>query len=61
MESEFEKQLNTLQLDAAAKTKIMQIVQFAGEEFPCVSCPSKDECNSFNWFSKWFGEKSSEK
>jgi len=25
-------------------------------EFPCLSCPSKDECNSFKWFLTWFGK-----
>jgi hypothetical protein len=53
--SEFEKQLNTLKLEAETKTKILQILQAAGAEYPCVSCPSKDECNSFKWFIKWFG------
>jgi hypothetical protein len=56
MESEFEKQLSSLQLDPAAKTKVRQLILSAGAEFPCLSCPSKDECGSFKWFTKWFGE-----
>ncbi|XES76934.1 MAG: hypothetical protein ACBZ72_12275 [Candidatus Bathyarchaeia archaeon] len=55
MESEFEKQLSNLQLDNATKTKVLQLITTAGTEFPCLSCPSKDECGSFKWFTKWFG------
>jgi hypothetical protein len=55
MESEFEKQLSNLKLDASIKNKILQIINDAGAEFPCLSCPSKDECNSFKWFTRWFG------
>ena len=55
MENEFEKQFSTLKLGAATENKILQIIQSAGEEFPCLSCPSKDECNTFKWFAKWFG------
>jgi hypothetical protein len=58
MENEFEKQLSALQLDATTKSKILQIIQSAGGEFPCLSCPSKDDCNSFRWFTKWFGKQS---
>jgi len=56
MENEFERQLNPLNLDAKTKQQIMNITNTAGKEYPCVSCPSKDECNSFKWFIKWFGE-----
>ena len=56
MESEFERQFGALPLDVATRAKIKRIVESAGKEFPCLSCPSKDECNSFKWFTKWFGE-----
>lgn len=55
MTTEFEKQVSQLALDATTKDKIGQIVAAAGKEFPCLSCPSKDECGSFAWFVKWFG------
>lgn len=55
MTTEFEKQFSQLALDATIKEKISQIVAAAGKEFPCLSCPSKDECGSFAWFVKWFG------
>jgi hypothetical protein len=55
MATEFEKQVNQLALDAATRDKIIQILTAAGKEFPCLSCPSRDECGSFAWFVKWFG------
>ena len=59
MENEFEKQLSVIQLDATTKSKILKIIQSAGEENPCLSCPSNTDCNSFRWFTKWFGTQSS--
>jgi hypothetical protein len=38
-----------------ARDRIIQVIADAGKEFPCLSCPSKDECASFAWFLKWFG------
>ena len=60
MESEFEDQLSKLKLDAATKSQILQIINGAGAEFPCLSCPSKEDCNSFKWFTKWFGQSPSQ-
>jgi hypothetical protein len=57
---EFEKQIKHMTLDYEAAEKLMGIIRTAGEEFPCVSCPSKDECGSFKWFVKWFGKLSVE-
>jgi len=56
MTGEFEKQLKQMKLDSEAAEKIMKIINAAGEEFPCLSCPSKAECGSFRWFMKWFGK-----
>jgi hypothetical protein len=53
--SEFGKRMKTIGLDEATQSKIEQIIAEAGNEFPCLSCPSKDECGSFKWFLKWFG------
>lgn len=55
MVAEFEKQLSQFALDDAAKAKIVQMISDAGKEYPCLSCPSKDDCASFKWFLKWFG------
>jgi hypothetical protein len=41
-------------LDEKTQNKIEQVIGEAGKEFPCLSCPSKDECNSYKWFLKWF-------
>lgn len=53
--SEFSMRMKTMGLDEATQNKIEQIIAEAGNEFPCLSCPSKDECGSFKWFLKWFG------
>jgi hypothetical protein len=52
--AEFRKRLKAMGLDAAALSKIEQLLNEAGSEFPCLSCPSRDECGSFKWFLKWF-------
>ena len=57
MQGEFEKQLKKMALNDTTKKEIIEIINKAGEEFPCLSCTSKDECNNFNWFKKWFNEK----
>ena len=53
--AEFGKRLKTIRLDEETQNKIEQLIDEAAGEFPCLSCPSKDECNSFKWFLKWFG------
>ena len=53
--AEFKTRLETTGLDEATQSKIEQIIAEARNEFPCLSCPSKDECDSFKWFIKWFG------
>jgi hypothetical protein len=55
--SEFEQQINENFQDKETRCKILRIINIAAEEFPCLSCPSKDECASFQWFVKWFGKK----
>ena len=49
----FEKQLKQMDLGELTE-RIMKMINVAGEEFPCLSCPSKDDCNNFKWFIKWF-------
>jgi hypothetical protein len=53
--TEFEKRLKIIGLDEATQDKIEQVIAEAGKEFPCLSCPSRDDCGSFKWFLKWFG------
>jgi len=53
--AEFRKRLKAMGLDGETLSKIEQSLGEAGNEFPCLSCPSKDECGSFKWFLKWFG------
>jgi hypothetical protein len=55
MPTEFEKRFNDKINDSVLEQKLAEIVSEAASEFPCQSCPSKDECNSYKWFLKWFG------
>ena len=55
MSGEFEKQLRHLNLDKDVLDNILKALSSAGDEFPCLACPSKDEYNSYKWFVKWFG------
>ncbi len=54
---ELEKEITEFLQDRESTSKIKQIIGVAAKEFPCLSCPSKDECGSFQWFVKWFGKK----
>lgn len=54
---EFENQIRKMDIDETTKKEIIEIVNKAGEEFPCLSCDSKDECDNFNWYKKWFTDK----
>jgi hypothetical protein len=53
---EFQKQLEDIIDDAKTSQEVLEMIKTAGAEFPCLSCPSKAECGSFKWFTKWFGE-----
>ncbi len=54
MVNEFERRLKQLKLDKVTADKVRELVQEAMQEFPCMSCASKDECSNFKWFVKWF-------
>jgi hypothetical protein len=56
MYTEFERRIKKNIKNPKVEGKIIQIISNAGSEFPCLSCPSKDDCGSFNWFIKWFGK-----
>ncbi len=56
MSGEIEKQIKEIVNNKNVAEQLMRVVVTAGQEFPCLSCPSKDECKTFNWFIKWFGK-----
>lgn len=51
---ELEKQIKEIVPNSEVYEKIVQLINVVGEEFPCLSCPSKDECRTFQWYIKWF-------
>jgi hypothetical protein len=53
--SEFGKRLKVMGLKGETLDKVERLLSEAGSEFPCLSCPSREECSSFKWFLKWFG------
>jgi hypothetical protein len=57
MSNEFKKRIELLDFDSNSVTRIMKLIMEAGKEFPCQKCPSKDECENYKWFLKWFGVK----
>ena len=56
MQTEFGKRLKDTINDYVLEQKLAEIISEAANEFPCLTCPSKDECNSYKWFLKWFGK-----
>lgn len=56
MTGEMEKQIKEIVKDKRSSEELIETIRKAGQEYPCLSCPSKDECQSFKWFIKWFGE-----
>ena len=58
MVGEFRNRVELLGLDEQTKKKVIDLIMEAGEEFPCLACPSNDTCENFKWYIKWFsGEK----
>jgi hypothetical protein len=56
MTGEFEKQIDQMKLGKEQTETILSVINSAGKEFPCLTCTSKDDCGTFKWFLKWFGE-----
>ena len=56
MTGEFRKRIELLGLDEETTKKVIDLVKEAGVEFPCLACPSKDTCENFKWYIKWFSE-----
>ena len=57
MSNEFENRIELFNFEGDKVAKIMKLIIEAGNEFPCQKCPSKDECENYKWFLKWFGVK----
>ena len=57
MSGEIEKQIEEIIKERTTIERISSMIDVAGQEFPCLACPSRDECGSFKWFNKWFGTK----
>jgi hypothetical protein len=57
LSGEFEKQIRKI-TDKTSSEKIVEMVNLAAQEFPCLSCPSNEGCATFAWFTKWFGKAS---
>ncbi len=55
LSGEFENQIKKI-TDSESSQKIIDLITAAGQEFPCLTCPSNAECGSFKWFIKWFGK-----
>jgi hypothetical protein len=56
MTFEFKKRVEELEFDEETRRKTVDLVRKAGEEFPCLLCPSKDDWENFKWYKKWFKE-----
>ena len=54
MVNEFRKRIELLGLDEENKKKVINLTEDAEREFPCLACPSKDTCENFKWYIKWF-------
>ena len=46
---EFEKQVKKLGLDPEAEKELIDILNKATNEDPCMSCESKEGCENFKW------------
>jgi hypothetical protein len=57
MPGELENQIRNVVKDKQTADKLAESVETAGQEFPCLTCESHDECQTYQWFTKWFGQK----
>jgi hypothetical protein len=56
MSGEFKERIRLLGLDDASEKKVIDLIQEAGKQYSCLACPSKDTCENFKWYVKWFSE-----
>jgi len=54
LSGEFETQIKKI-ADGKTSKQLIEMVNLAGKEFPCLTCPSNKDCDTFKWFTKWFG------
>lgn len=57
MTGELENKIRTTVKDQATVEKLVEAADCAAEEFPCLTCSSHEDCGTFKWYLKWFGEK----
>ena len=50
---EFEKSIKKLKLDPKAEKELIDMLNKATSEDPCIACESKEGCNNFKWHKKW--------
>ena len=50
---EFEKQVKKLCLDPKTEKELIDLLNKATSEDPCMSCESKGGCENFKWHKKW--------
>ena len=53
MPGEFEKQVKKLGLDPKAEKELIDILNKATSEDPCMACGSKEGCENFKWHKKY--------
>ena len=56
MSGEIEKQVEEIVNEKATVERISSVIDVAGKEFPCLACTSKDTCENFKWYIKWFSK-----
>jgi hypothetical protein len=57
MSGELENHIREIIKDEPTAQKLVEVLNAAGQEFPCLTCESHDECQTYLWFAKWFGQK----
>ena len=59
MSGEFEKHIKKLKLDPKAENELIDILNRASSEDPCLACESREGCENFKWHKKWLNIESS--
>ena len=55
---EFEKQVKKLNLNPEAEKELIDMLNKATNEDPCMCCESKEGCENFKWHKKWLNSDS---
>ncbi len=56
MKGKFEKLIAQTNTGDQTKLEVLDMVETSAKEFPCSTCQSKEGCESYKWFVKWFGK-----